>query len=147
MTTQPHGVVVVARYFVVREQQILALRRSTNCQTNAGLWETPGGQLKGNENPEATGVREGFEETGLHLIPVPSIWHTEADSLTRVGKYRGMTRLTLFGIATIESTQIELSAEHTAFSWCSLSELLSLNLTDLTRKATEALHPLLRHHL
>ncbi|MBN2037786.1 MAG: (deoxy)nucleoside triphosphate pyrophosphohydrolase [Chitinispirillaceae bacterium] len=47
---------------------MLACRRGLH-QTNAGLWEFPGGKVREGESPRAALVREIREELGIDVIP------------------------------------------------------------------------------
>ncbi len=50
---------------VVKEGQILLVRRKM--APEIGKWSVPAGYLDHGEEPQATAVREAYEETGLHV--------------------------------------------------------------------------------
>lgn len=64
---------------VVAEGQILLVRRTM--QPEIGKWSIPAGYLDAGEEPEATAVREVWEETGLHvhIERLAGVYHNAAE--------------------------------------------------------------------
>lgn len=60
--------VAVVCAIIERDGRILACRRATG-QTNAGLWEFPGGKVTAGESPCDALVRELREELGIGALP------------------------------------------------------------------------------
>jgi 8-oxo-dGTP diphosphatase len=63
---------------VERTGLVLACRRNPQ-QTNAGLWEFPGGKVKQGEPRRDALVREIREELGIEVVPhtpLPTVTHT-----------------------------------------------------------------------
>jgi 8-oxo-dGTP diphosphatase len=64
----PSGPVPVVCAIVERKGRVLACRRNPR-QTNAGLWEFPGGKVRKGEPRRAALVREIREELGIEAAP------------------------------------------------------------------------------
>ncbi|MBN1303175.1 MAG: NUDIX domain-containing protein [Anaerolineales bacterium] len=103
--------------------QCLLIRRPSDCQTNPGQWEFPGGKAELNERFEPALLRETLEETGLNI------------SLTRVAG-AAEYELSALKIAYIimegqpDSGEVILSEEHTDFAWVNSGEILSFDLAE-----------------
>lgn len=57
---------------LMRENQILLIRRSLTSEYGAGLYNLPGGHVDANETVRQAGIRELYEETGLQ-VPVEAL--------------------------------------------------------------------------
>jgi len=102
---------------IISNGLILAVRRGEN-QSNAGLWEFPGGKVEPNESNQQALIREIEEELmvqvllAMHLKPV--IWEDE----TRIIELRPY-------FAEISFGEIQLR-EHSSMQWLKPEELDSL---------------------
>ena len=62
---RPQVVLVTRSIITDNSNEILLLRRSSDCFHNTGLWEVPGGKLDPGEDLPPAQEREVKEETGL----------------------------------------------------------------------------------
>lgn len=68
--------VPAAGVIIINEQdQILLVQRGHAPQQ--GRWTIPGGKLEPGETPQEAAIREGFEETGLHLRIIREALHVQ----------------------------------------------------------------------
>ncbi len=80
---------------VTRNNKILLVRKSQDDPYYPGLWELPGGRLRGPEDMDAHMKREVLEETGLKVCPGALIdlwswnmsWHGEGVRVVAVSRY------------------------------------------------------------
>jgi dATP pyrophosphohydrolase len=128
---------------------VLPFRKNSNGEfefavfrrTDAGFWQGIAGGGEDNETPEATAVRESFEEAG---IPVNSKFYPL--------QFKGNVPVTAFAASkywskdlyvvpehyfAVECNGIEivLSHEHTEFKWASYKEAVSLLKWDSNKTA------------
>ena len=110
---------VVCAIIINTDKKVFAARRKTGLAFE-GYWEFPGGKIEENEDSVKAIERELQEELGLTLSPVK-----ELHSLTWTNK-NGDFELTAFAFHS-ELNGMSLS-DHDQSAWCSIEELLELNL-------------------
>ncbi len=93
--------------------QVLLLKRSKNEVGNIGMWELPGGHIDFGEHPNASVVREAFEETGIK-IRMPSILNISS----RLNK-RNEHSICMTYLVHVQTPPVTLSDEHDEYLWIS----------------------------
>ena len=53
--------------FIVKDHQLLLIKKSNFARFCAGMWEVPGGRMEPNENVKQHLAREVFEEVGISV--------------------------------------------------------------------------------
>lgn len=139
--------IIVSRCFIIRDGKLLAIQRATTDQHNPSLWEVPGGKLDEGQSLDHALEREAIEETGFLVRPIDTTAHFESKVLGKNSIYCGMPYVALFSLCTIVGGTLKLSNEHKAFKWCTYDELMELNLTPETRKASIVLENNLKKNI
>ena len=102
---------IATKAFIVKENQLLIIKRNSNDIQKPNIWEIPGGRLNLGEDPVEGLERETKEEIGINievLHPI-SIRHFKRDD--------GQTITMIIFLCKPVSTNILLSKEHTDFEW------------------------------
>tara|TARA_Y100000310_G_scaffold105664_2_gene104165 strand:+ start:20993 stop:21400 length:408 start_codon:yes stop_codon:yes gene_type:complete len=122
---------IAVKSFIVKDNNVLLLKRRPNDPHKAGKWDIPGGRLELGEDPFTGIKRETKEETDLDIdIHMPlDIHHFTRDDGQKI------TMLIFLCNPTTEN--IKISEEHTDHRWQSLSERENL---------PEWLHPVLENY-
>ena len=100
------------------EDSIVLFKRS-----DTGIWNSIAGNMKGEEDPKKSIIREVEEETGLELDPqeVRVLYHKYGDEVVEYHLY--FARIT-----KDELKSIRLNYEHTNYSTFTIDEALHLEL-------------------
>jgi len=101
---------VTAKVHIWHQEKLLILKRHEGDDYLPGYWDLPGGDLKPGETAFEGARRETREETGLALAKLRpiNVWDFERHGHIAIG---------ISFLATPETTDIKLSAEHDAFAW------------------------------
>lgn len=102
---------------LVRQGQVLLVRRSMQDISGPGLWEFPGGKIDFGETPEAALVREVWEETGLRVEAGPLLY----TAAPVVGPGRQL--LLLHYLCAAPQGAVRLSEEHEDALWAGKARL------------------------
>ena len=124
-----HGIVVKAH--IIRNAQVLLLKRQETDTEYDGHWDIPGGRLLLGEGATKGLAREVHEETNLTF--------TRAKSLT-VWDYHTLDAGLMQGISFLIKDavgEVQLSPEHTHFQWLKADALDTLPLAPNLRKEIE----------
>lgn len=116
-----HGVVIIIK----NDKKFLLLKDSRELMLDH--WAPPHGRCDiADENEKATVVREAFEETNLHVLPLKKIWATKADT-----KVNTVT----FWLAEITGGEIKIDDRGSSeYGWFTPDEALALKLYPGTKK-------------
>lgn len=100
--------------FIVKNNEVLLIRRRSNDVHKPGQWDIPGGRLDLGEDPIAGLKREVLEEVGINVeIEMPiDIHHFTRDDGQKI-------TMIIFWCKPL-STDIVLSEEHQEHKWVSL---------------------------
>ena len=100
--------------FIVKNNEVLLIRRRSNDVHKPGQWDIPGGRLELGEDPIAGLKREVLEEVGINVeIEMPiDIHHFTRDDGQKI-------TMIIFWCKPL-STDIVLSEEHQEHKWVSL---------------------------
>jgi len=106
---------VAAKSFIVKDNNLLLIKRRPNDVHKPGVWEIPGGRLELGENTFEGLKRETKEETGLDIevIQPLNIKHFVRDD--------GQTITMLIFFCKALSDSVKLSEEHTDYEWVPLN--------------------------
>ena len=105
---------LAAKSFIVKDNKLLIIKRSSNSIQKPNIWELPGGRLEPGEPPIDGLKRETKEETGLEIeiIHPISVRHFKRDD--------GQKITTLIFLCKALSDEIKISHEHSDFEWIDL---------------------------
>ena len=120
------------------EGKYLLLKRSTSNRTNIAKWELPGGKIEQGEDPYKGLKREVHEETGLNIIWVYPTVHLHTEKI-EVGPYAENLLIKLIGETDQYEGTLNLSEEHTEYTWVTVEEALQADLKEDTKRAFEYL--------
>jgi 8-oxo-dGTP diphosphatase len=115
--------IVVVSLVIEHEGAVLLARRHPERDHAPGAWDAISGRIEAGESPHQAALREGFEETGLHI-----------DVLSPIDTFhflRGPDRQEAIGITfhcRAHDRKARLSAEHTEFAWVTLEQARSYGL-------------------
>jgi len=115
---------VTAKVVIVKESEVLILRRSKNDHRYPGQYDLPGGGVEKGEAIESTILREIEEETNLKVELGPIIHAFDFDkdyNLENGEKYESFGKGLRY-IAFWKSGEVKLSDEHDEFLWLPFSE-------------------------
>lgn len=98
------------------EHEVLLLQYPTNSK-EANKWDLVGGHLEEEENWEKGILREIKEETGLD-VKIKGPFRVFSHKSTYI----------VFFAAEAQSTEVNLSSEHTAYGWFSLENIEKLDV-------------------
>ena len=107
--------------------KILLLRRSSDVEFAADIWDDVGGRMRDFETPEETLRREVFEETGLQKITI--IKPVDVSHYYRGEKKAENQMIVITYWCKTTKLDINLSFEHVEHKWVLPEEALSL-ITD-----------------
>ncbi len=101
--------------FIVKDNQLLIVKRRPNDVQKPGIWEIPGGRLEVGESPFDGLKREIMEETGLDIdvLQVMDVRHfkrADAQLITM-----------LVFLCKTKEKNINLSEEHTDYEWVEIN--------------------------
>lgn len=101
--------------------EILLLRSAEGC-----CWGPPKGHLEGSENSLDAAIRETYEETGITLEEIDMI-----DGFQELISYQSRSRrfkTVVFYLAKVVNSEVKinLSSEHSDYTWTNLGEALGL---------------------
>lgn len=130
----PPPFVAAVCVLVLRDDRVLALRRSAAKDVGAGLWETLSGRIEVGEEPRAAARREALEESGLDV-------EVEARPWTAYQTLRGdAPMLVVVYRARPVSGSLRISGEHDAYAWVDGDGFAALSpLTQLVAAVRDAL--------
>lgn len=123
----------VAASYVNVEGKLLLLKLSS-IKNEAGAWGVPAGKIEMNEPLNEGARRELFEETGLVIASnfirqLGTLYFRKPDIDYTYH---------LFGVSLYSLPEIQLSDEHSDYTWVTLSEAFRLNLMIGAKEALEA---------
>lgn len=110
----------VVAAIVIRQGRVLLARRRPG-ESNAGLWEFPGGTIKDGETPQQALEREILEELGVRARAGPVVARNEY-------RYADGAIMLVAVQAELKSLEFTL-ADHDLVDWVSPDDLLSYQLS------------------
>lgn len=117
---------------IVRDGQVLAMRRARSKDAGPGLWETLSGRLSAGEDPLAAVRREIAEECGLEVAVEPRpLTAYEAER-------KGLPMVVIVYRAYYLSGEVALSDEHDAYAWLSPVEFAARSTLEKLVEAVTA---------
>jgi 8-oxo-dGTP diphosphatase len=131
---------VAVKAFILKDDQLLILKRAEDDVQSANIWEIPGGRLELGEDPILGLMREVREETGLYVKPsLPlSVRHF-------IRKDEQIVTMLVFFCRASGGT-LQLSEEHSDFKWVPLKDCKE-DLNEFFHKEVDVLHKLNLHNL
>jgi len=108
--------VAAVEVFIFRGGRLLAMRRASNSEAAAGVWDALSGRVRPGEQPLDAARREVREESGLEIRleprPVTSYVAKRNEADMMVVAYR----------AESEAGEVILSHEHDEYAWMTIEE-------------------------
>jgi len=122
------GTTIIVTSGIIRnhENKVLLVKRAPN-DSFPNKWQFPGGKGEYGEHPEESLKREILEETGLTITPLFPIVINQFKSSTKEIQY-----IEIFYLVDLVSPNqiVELSSEHTDFSWIDIDEVTNFDTTE-----------------
>jgi 8-oxo-dGTP diphosphatase len=102
--------------FILRQGQVLILRRRRTEGTFPGLWEIPGGRVRPGEKLLDACIRETFEETGIRVrrgdpVSIMEYWKQGPHTRIHCVQINFLCRL------SARKPTVQLSSEHEDYQW------------------------------
>jgi len=97
--------------FIVKDNKLLLIKRTSDNKHFANAWEIPGGRLEIGEDPIQGAKREAKEETGIDVEVLHPL------SVKHFVREDGQTITKLNFLCRALSNDIKLSEEHAGFEW------------------------------
>ncbi len=133
------GFVAAVAVLVLRDGEVLAMRRAATKDAGAGLWEAVSGRLEPDEEPLDGARREVAEETGLEVALETRPWTAYA------ARRNGVPMLLVTYRAAWRAGEVVRSAEHDAHDWMDADRFAASSripkLVDAVRSALAAAPP------
>jgi 8-oxo-dGTP diphosphatase len=113
----------VVSLVIEQDGAVLLARRHPDRDHAPGAWDAISGRIEAGESPHQAALREGFEETGLHI-----------DVLAPIDTFhflRGTDREEAIGITfhcRAHDRKARLSGEHTEFAWVTIDQARAYGL-------------------
>ncbi|NOZ08054.1 MAG: NUDIX pyrophosphatase [FCB group bacterium] len=120
------------------EPLFLLLKRARD-RIYPGIWQCVTGKIEPDEKPFQTALREVREETGL--VP-QSLWTVEQVNQYYEAELDRLNFIPVFA-AEVDTSDVILSDEHTAYQWCSLREAEQLLLWAQQKAGARRLYEML----
>ncbi|MFT4979458.1 MAG: 8-oxo-dGTP diphosphatase [Myxococcota bacterium] len=118
----------------VHDERVLLTQLAPHCY-NGGHWTLPGGGMDHGELPEATVVREAYEETGLTASRL-ELLHVHSFSESREGKEPFLAVQIIYrAILRGEPKVLEVGGSTAAAAWVPLSKLAEMPQVPLVAAA------------
>ncbi|MFZ2187052.1 MAG: NUDIX domain-containing protein [Candidatus Moraniibacteriota bacterium] len=111
---------LAAKGIIHKDGRILVLKRSDHDDHKPGVWETPGGGVDQEENPQEALKREILEETGL-IVTVGKPFH-----VFTFRKDNGEFKVGITFLCEYVSGEVHISHEHSEYRWIDPSEFSAL---------------------
>ena len=116
---------LIVHVAIINKDELLILKRAKEAYLG-GLWDIPGGTLKGGELPEKGAVREVFEETALKLRNIHLFY-----CYSVVDQKKNKQFITLVFLGKADKKNIKINPkEHSEYSWIKLDEIKSYQTVD-----------------
>lgn len=120
---------------LVKNKQMLLLKRKDPRPDFNGLWEFPGGGLEAGESEEQALHREVFEESGFTIKILYEFPHLYRAVRPAVGRFSGFEVFLKVYICKPTRGVLKLSpSESTDWRWCGLQEARGVRTFDLNKK-------------
>jgi 8-oxo-dGTP diphosphatase len=111
----------ITRALIRCDGKYLLLKRAKDpIPSNVGKWECSGGRIE-NETPSENVIREVFEETGLKCKIVKELPFLSAKTSEIYSECNCF-------LLEADSSDVQLSEEHSEFKWVDASEVKNMNL-------------------
>lgn len=120
MGKHTRSIIVAVKGVIIHGGKILLVQRAAADKVGAGTWECAGGKIEFGEALEIALEREIHEETGLTVI-VGNLLYASTFLTDPARQLVILTYLCRSG-----SQSVQLSEEHSAYKWCTRTELVAL---------------------
>jgi 8-oxo-dGTP diphosphatase len=119
---------VALKAIVVKNNELLAIKRSDAEEVYTNLWDIPGGRMNFGEDPQYCLKREVKEETGIDIDIVRpyNVWSFKPDERSQVV---GITFECIY-----RRGDVTLSHEHSEYKWIDPDEFQHLDADDNLKK-------------
>ncbi|MBS4540163.1 NUDIX domain-containing protein [Clostridium sp. D2Q-11] len=112
---------ILTKSIIVKDKEILILKRSENSSFGGKLWDIPGGKLEFGETLKESIIREIKEETNIDINIKKTIASTSS-----INKSNDKQFITLIYLCEYHSGDIKLDDEHIDYKWIKPKDALNL---------------------
>ncbi|WP_295723186.1 NUDIX domain-containing protein [uncultured Methanobrevibacter sp.] len=137
MNEEKIGFGLSIRLISIKKDKLLLLQRPNKRFHDSGKWEFPGGKVKKDEFFDEGLKREVFEETNLN-VKIVGFYSACEDTFKSCKNHQNIKSINLAMYGILDEGEIQLSNEHTDYSYFSKEEIKKLDakgkLTLITSK-------------
>ncbi len=129
-------VLITAKVAVIRNGEILLVRRGETAPSRPLGWDFPGGATETDEDPKDAAARETMEETGIKITDL-KVLDTHFIYFQPVKS----NVLIVFFQAKTDTSEVKLSREHDKYEWVSLDSISDYELPEVFHEMINLLNP------
>lgn len=125
---------ILTKSIIVKDSNILILKRSEESKFGAGLWDIPGGKLEFAETLNESIIREIKEETNISIKVLKTIASTSSLNTSKNKQF-----VTIIYLCEYRGGNVKIDNEHTDYKWINPKKALELPMVYYATKGIKAI--------